>query len=240
VLAFLDVSPRILAAEVSPEEYARLLQMPRHRPLEGDLALRAAGARAWYEANGRPWAAARRVDLVAVEDDRVIASGGPVLTSHTLATRLRDGGAHALLALVVSAGPEVDAEADRLWAEGKPDESFFLDRFGAVVAEQLVRWAMVWFCRQSEPRGETVLPHLSPGCGGWDFADQARLMHVLTRGETLDRLRLLPSGMMSPKNSLLAALGVTRVAVSASAADGCRACDLTPCAFRRVPYQGVA
>jgi hypothetical protein len=51
---------------------------------------------------------------------------------------------------------------------------------------------------------------------------------------------MLDSGMLTPKSSLLAALGVTRRRAAPSPADACRACDLTPCAFRRVPHRGAA
>ena len=53
-------------------------------------------------------------------------------------------------------------------------------------------------------------------------------------------LTLLDSGMLTPKNSLLAVRGLTRQAVAPTAADACRACDLSPCSFRRAPYRGAA
>jgi hypothetical protein len=53
-------------------------------------------------------------------------------------------------------------------------------------------------------------------------------------------LRMLTSGMLAPKNSLLALRGLSRRRVAPSAADACHACDLSPCAFRRAPYRGAA
>ena len=226
-----------LAGEIAAGEYLRLLGLPRSRPLDGELSQRAAGARSWYAAHGRPFVAARKVGIARLEEAGIEVETGQSFVSRTLAGRLRAGEAHALLALAVSAGAEVDEAARRLWEEDKPDESYFLDRFGVAVTERLVFWAMRWFCRQSEPLGETVLPHLSPGCGGWDFADQVKLMTVLSEGPAgPGPLRMLPSGMLEPKSTLLAALGVTRRQVSPSPADACKACDLSPCAFRRAPY----
>jgi hypothetical protein len=241
MLSHVEFSARDLAAEVTGEEYARLLGWPRGRALSDELASRAAAARGWYAEHGRPWAVARRLELWSIDASGVTVETGETFTSRALADRLRTGEAHGLLALAVTAGVEVDVEARRLWDADKPDEAFFLDRFGAAVAERLVFGAMLWFCRRSEPQGETLLPHLSPGCGGWMFEDQAKLMTQLTGGAaTIGPLRMLPSGMLSPKNSLLSALGITARPVAASPADACRACDLTPCAFRRAPHRGAA
>jgi hypothetical protein len=226
-----------MAGAVEEWEYLRLLGLPRSRPLEGELSQRSAGARSWYAAHGRPYIAARKVAIKRLGDESVQVESGQHFTSRTLASRLRSGEAHALLALAVSAGAEVDQESRRLWEEDKPDESYFLDRFGVAVTERLVFWAMRWFCRRSEPVGETVLPHLSPGCGSWDFQDQLKLMSLLTEEATgPGPLRMLPSGMLLPKSTLLAALGVTRLQVLPSPADACKACDLSPCTFRRAPY----
>lgn len=241
-LECVEPSAPALADAVAEAEYARLLGMPRTRGLEGDLAQRAQAARAWYAANGRPWIAARRAAISQLGADSVSLESGEVFRSRALAGRLHAGEAHGVVALAVTAGPEVDEESRRLWQEGKPDEGYFLDRFGAVLAEHLVRWASVWVCRESEPGGETVLAHLSPGCGGWDLAEQAKLMHVIAdgTGDALGPLRMLTSGMLSPKNSLLAVRGLSRRRVVPSAADACAACDLAPCAFRRAPYRGAA
>ncbi|MFI5184192.1 MAG: hypothetical protein ACHQNV_07335, partial [Vicinamibacteria bacterium] len=126
------------------------------------------------------------------------------------------------------------------------DEAFFLDRFAVAAAEGLVGWAAAELCRGSEPAGETLLPHLSPGCGHWDLADQHRLMGLLTGCTSDDKtpsaiaslgpLSLLPSGALDPQHSVLAAFGVTRRVFAATPEDLCRSCDLDPCAFRRAPY----
>ena len=240
--AAFEPSARELVAAVSDAEYARLLGLPRTRALEGDLALRAQAARAWYAAHGRPWVAARRSAIARLDAESVALETGQVFHSRTLASRLATGEAHGLVALAVTAGPQVDEESQRHWQDGRPDEGYFLDRLGAALAEHLVHWVSVRVCRESEPGGETVLAHLSPGCGGWDFEEQARLMQVIAGGAALAAgpLRMLESGMLTPKNSLLAVRGLTRRRVAPSAADACRACDLSPCTFRRAPYRGVA
>src|SRR5262245_16431891 len=58
-----------LAAAVEERELLRLLGMPRSRPLKGDLRAAADAARAWYAAHGRPYVAARRVDVLDAAED---------------------------------------------------------------------------------------------------------------------------------------------------------------------------
>jgi hypothetical protein len=170
---------------------------------------------------------------------------GAELRSAALAERLQGGAAHALLALAASAGREAADEVARLWAAERPDEAYFLDRFAAAVTERLVFWAQGVVCRASEPAGETLLPHLSPGCGHFDLADQHRVMALLTGLSPLDEeaarlgpIALLASGALDPPHSVLAVLGVTRGRVEAAPQDLCRACDLDPCSFRRAAFAG--
>jgi hypothetical protein len=239
----LAAPPAVLAESVSERELVRLLGLPRGRRLEGDLAERAERARAWYAARGRPFVATRAVAIRELRRDSVHLEDGTELRSALLADRLREGAAHGLVALGASAGREVDDEVKRLWADERPDEAYFLDRFAAVVTERLVFWAAGEVCRASESAGETLLPHLSPGCGHWDLADQHRVMALLTGAPTdgptpprLGPLELLASGALRPPHSVLAVLGVTRTRASLAPEDLCRACDLAPCAFRRAPF----
>ena len=235
-----------VAAAVTEREYLRLLQLPRARPLEGDLLERADGARRWYAAHGQPFVATRRVGLLALGPATATLETGVVLSGAALADRLRAGEAHAIVALAASAGRAVAEETARLWAVDRPDEAFFLDRFAVAVTERLVFWAAASLCRESEPAGETLLPHLSPGCGHWDLADQHRLMGLLTgyapgngapaAAMSLGPVSLLPSGALDPQHSVLAAFGVTRRGFAATPEDLCRSCDLDPCAFRRASF----
>ena len=235
----LPASAAELAAAVPEGEYLRLLGLPRGRTLEGDLLDRANGAHDWYARHGRPFVATRRVGVQTLGPTSVALETGGKLESKALADRLREGEAHALLALAASAGPEVAEETKHLWASDRPDEAFFLDRFAVAVTERLVFWASATICRASEPAKETLLPHLSPGCGHWDLADQHRLMALLTGeedGTMLGPVQLLPSGALHPQHSLLAALGVTHRTFANTPEALCRSCDLDPCAFRRAPY----
>jgi hypothetical protein len=238
----LDASGRELASAVSERELKRLLGLPRNFELEGDLRARADGARAWYAEHGRPFAAARRVGVERVEEERVLLEDRTELRSAALAGSLCAARGHAVVVLAASAGREAADESRRLWAEERPDEGFFLDRFATAVTEALVRNAATLLCRAAASAEETLLSHHSPGCGRWSIEDQPRLMTLLEGTPIGDgKMRLGPielhdTGGLDPANSLLAVLGVTRhAAQSTSLADLCRACDLAPCVFRRAP-----
>jgi len=231
-----------LAAAVTERELLRLLGMPRGRELEGELRARADAARAWYAEHGRPFAATRRVGLQDVAAASVRLADGTALRSAGLAEALRATRGHAVVVLAVSAGREVAAEVARAWAEERPDEAWFLDRFATAVTEALVLQASGTECRAASEAGETLLPPRSPGCGDFEIGDQHRLMSLLGgtpgTGErvALGPIELLASGALDPPHSLLAALGVTRHSLEATTPEAlCRGCELDPCAFRRAP-----
>jgi hypothetical protein len=237
------LDPAEVAAAVEARELLRLLGMPRNRPLEGELYDRAETARAWYAAHGRPWVAVRRLE---VQDTTagVRTADGAVLRSARLAESLRRAHGHAVLVLAVSAGREVAAEIARAWADDRPDEAYFLDRFAAAVAEALVLKVSGDECRAFSARGETLLPPHSPGCSDFAIADQHRLMALLG-GEpagpervALGPIELLGSGALDPPHSLLAACGMTREPLASTTRQAlCRGCALEPCPYRRSPFR---
>lgn len=236
-----------VAAAVPEREYRRLLRLPRARPPSAEMRERAEGARRWYARHGRPFVAARFERLRAAGTGEVLLESGLVLHSEALATRLRAGRAHAVLVTAASAGTEVADEAVRLWGDGRPDESYFLDRLAAAVTEVLLLRSSAVACRELAGRRAQLLPHLSPGCGDWDLAEQRSLMQVLvgcgsrSRAATHDGcgpVKVLASGALSPQHSVLAVFGVTReIQPAVSVAETCRSCDLEPCDYRRVPFR---
>jgi len=239
----LPVAASDIVVEVPEREYLRLLGWPRGRALSEELSERAQGARAWYAEHGRPFVATRRIAVHEIGPGDVRLESCDVLTSEELAGRLRSREAHALVVVAVTAGPEVADEAARLWADGRPDAAFFLDRFAAVIAEQLIQVASADWCRDLAPRHERLLPHLSPGCGQWDIGDQQHLMGLLSNvpDGSCGPVSLLASGALRPQHSVLAAFGVSHGVHAAVAADSsCRGCDLDPCGYRRARFRSNA
>src|SRR5262245_19317659 len=129
LMELVDTVPRV---DVDIAEYTRLLGFPRGHVIEGRARELADWARTWYAAHGRPWVYARETEDVALRDGAVWADGVP-LGSPRLGRTLADAGAHAVVLVAVSAGPELEEQARRAWIEEKPDEYFFLEMFGSAV-----------------------------------------------------------------------------------------------------------
>lgn len=238
-----DVGPDTAVGEA---EYRRLLGYPRAATGRGEPEERAselmAWARAWYAAHGRPWLYAREARSLALADETVVLEGVPFATPR-LERRLREAEATGAALVAVSAGPQLELEAQRLWQEEKPDEYFFLEVFGSAVVEHLVRVAGARLCAAAEPAGLAVLPHYSPGYPEWDVSDQGRLLDLI-RGDAPSLpgpLEVLDSGMPRPKKSLLAVFGLTARADRVRPLGeivACETCTLPGCQFRRAPFGG--
>ena len=221
--------------EVLPAEYFRLLGYPRGRAPEGRAGELAAWARDWYAENGRPWIYAREADTVDGEFE------GERFSSAKLQQSLERAGAHSVMLAAVSAGPEAEDEAQRLWREEKPDEYFFLEMFSGAVVEHLITALGARLCDRAEKMGMAVLPHYSPGYPDWDIADQPRLLALLKRRPVPGCLEALDSGALRPKKSLIAVFGLTRQrdrVARLTDLQPCENCSLTPCAYRRAPFRG--
>jgi hypothetical protein len=241
VIEFAEAPARVA---VDPAEYNRLLGYPPDRVPEDRAAELAQWAREWYAANGRPWVYARLTARLALADGAVAIEGVPFAGSR-LRARLGDAEAESVVLVAVSAGPELEAEAGRVWREERPDEYFFLEMFGAAVVEHLLTSVGARLCDWAEAREMAVLPHDSPGYPGWDVAEQPALLALLAaHARTLPGpLDVLASGALVPKKSQLAVFGVTRHVGRLShlaTLVPCRTCGLAGCQYRRSPYRRAA
>src|SRR6266478_2525742 len=106
-----DTSPDV---NVQAAEFQRLLGYPRGFVLHERAAELTNWARDWYVENGRPWIYARYVDSAEVHP----------FAAERLQKTMRDAGAHGAIVASISAGPELEDHAQRLWQEEKPDEYF--------------------------------------------------------------------------------------------------------------------
>ena len=132
MIEIVDNSPDI---NVQPAEYMRLLGYPRGFTLEGRALELAESAREWFERNGHPWIYARGVDAVGIGDNSVIIDRA-AFSSPRLRSTLQAAGAESAVLVAVSAGPELEEEAQARWRDAKPDEYFFLEIFGSAVVEE--------------------------------------------------------------------------------------------------------
>ncbi|HZM06122.1 MAG TPA: hypothetical protein VFC44_24230 [Candidatus Saccharimonadales bacterium] len=221
------------ALAVQESEYKRLLGYPPHYTLEERSRKLAESARQWYAEHGRPWIYARETEA------RRVAG----FSSRQLHDQFRDAEVHGAMLAVVSAGPQCEEKARQLWEEGKPDEYFFMEMYGSAVVEHLITLASGRICAQADQDGMVALPHYSPGYSGWDVADQVKLWKLIQQQKTNELpgdLEVMETGMLRPKKSLLAVIGLTRHLDKATAFAKlvpCENCSLPGCQFRRAPYQ---
>jgi hypothetical protein len=227
--------------EVPDAEYQRLLGYPKHRPLEDRARELADGARDWFSKNGQPWVWAQEISSVELRDGKTQIDG-TTFSSKKLHDIFREAQGHSAVLLAVSAGKECEEHARQLWDEGKPDEYFFLESFGSAVVEQLVVLASAKICGWADENQMAALPHFSPGYSGWDIAEQVplwKLFQKIFNGGFPGPLEVLDSGMLRPKKSQLAVVGLTRDLEKARRFAGlipCENCSLPNCRYRRTPY----
>jgi len=228
----------MMEVHVQDAEFHRLLGYPRGKQPEGRAAELAEWARSWYAEHGRPWIYSREAGSLALADGAAHIDGVP-FTSPRLTDTLDRAGAHGAFLVAVSAGPELEEEAQRHWRAERPDEYFFLEIYGSAVVEHLTTIAGARLCAWADPQGLAVLPHYSPGYPEWDVLEQPRLLQLMA-AELPHPLDVLESGMLRPKKSLLAVFGVTRHTDRLQPLTQlipCENCSYTPCQFRRVQYR---
>jgi hypothetical protein len=235
----LETRPNV---NVEEAEYQRLLGYPKKHVMTGRACELADAARQWFAENGRPWFYARQADGVRLADGKLHV-GGTGFTSKRLHHLFAEARAESAVLVAVSAGKECEEKARELWQEGKPDEYYFLETFGSAVAEHLVALASGSICGWADGRGAAALPHHGPGYSGWHILDQIKLWDLIRQdgANQLDhRLEVLDSGMLRPKKSLLAVIGVTRDLEKArrfARLVPCETCSLAGCRFRRAPQK---
>jgi hypothetical protein len=227
---------------VLPEEYVRLLGYPHGWVLEGRALELANWARDWYARNGRPWFYTRQAENFEIKSDSIYIDGVQ-FTSKRMQATLQRAEAHSVILAAIGAGPEAEEESGRLWAEGKPDEYFFLEIFSSAVVEHLTASTGARLCDWAEQHEMAVLPHCSPGYPEWDVAEQPRLLRLIKRTQRKpfpSHVEVFDTGMLRPKKTLLAVFGLTRHTERLSRLTDlvpCENCSFGPCQFRRVPYR---
>ena len=226
-----------MMVEVQPAEYYRLLGYPPGVAPTGRACELAAAAGEWYGVHGRPWTHTRQAESLALGDGTVRIDGVE-FRCRRLQKSLQEAEAHGAILVAVSAGPEAEEEAQRLWRDEKPDEYFFVEVFASAVVEQLLTETGARLCAQAEEQGMAVLPHYSPGYSGWDIAEQGLLFGLL--GALPGPLAVLESGALLPKKSQIAVFGLTcdpRHLHRLTDSLPCENCSYGSCQYRRAPYR---
>ncbi len=238
MIELVDTLPDI---NVQPAEYKRLLGFPRDRVLEDRSRELAEWARSWYAANGKPWVYARQAKSLSMINGSILIDGVS-FHSERLQTTLHQAEADSAILVAVSAGPELEAEAQRAWLSEKPDEYFFLEIFGSAIVEHLMTMTGARLCAWAEGHKLAVLPHYSPGYPEWNIVEQAKLYALMkqTAAQPMPgNVDVLESGMLRPKKSLLAVFGLTRKTDNVRRLTDlvpCENCSFSTCQYRRTAY----
>ncbi len=228
--------------EVQDSEYKRLLGYPQDYEVDDRVKALMDQTRRWYSENGKPWIYARRSEALAVTDKSVRIDDADFY-SPRLRSQLAQAKAHSVMLLAASAGKSCEERARQLWKEEKPDEYFFMEVYGSAVVEHLVTHAGAQFCEWADTKGMAILPHYSPGYPGWDISEQGRLLTLIThkkKDSFPEEIRVLETGMLFPKKSLLAVFGITSHIGEVKRLTSlipCENCSFQPCRYRRLPYR---
>jgi hypothetical protein len=228
--------------DVQESDYIRLLGYPKHHEMGERPRELADSARQWFYENGQPWFYVRQLDTPELKHGK-LRIGGTEFSSKRLHDQFVEAQATSGIVIAVSAGKECEERARQLWQESKPDEYFFMEMFGSAVVEHLVTVANGRICAWADANKTAALPHYSPGYSGWDVSEQVKLWDLMRKNSSHvleENLEVMDSGMLRPKKSLLAVVGVTRDLEKARRLTKlipCENCFLPGCDYRRGPYK---
>ena len=226
---------------IDQDEYIRLLGYPIGHKLDGRAKELADITRSWYTENGQPWMYFRKANNYELKD-QIFVIDGVEFESKAVWDRFRKSDVQDVFLVAVSAGTECEDQAGKLWKESKPDEYFFMEMYGSAVVENLIMQASAHICSWADENQLAVLPHYSPGYAQWDVIDQLKLIELIQNGDRGEQLKVesLSSGMLKPKKSLLAIIGITKEHSKLTLVPGmvpCEKCALKGCQYRRKPYR---
>ncbi len=142
--------------------------------------------------------------------------------------------AEGLVLGLVTIGPELEAELQRLQGAGDLTRALLLDACGSAAAEEAAD--RLGECLGATPGGQlAALPprigcRISPGYGGWSLQAQPALLALLG-AENLG-VSLTPGLMMIPRKSISFAMWLGARRPLAQGLAGCTACDLARCRSR--------
>ena len=235
----MDGAPRV---DVQESEYKRLLGYPPDHEIGARVKDLIESTGRWYAENGRPWVYARRAEMLELSNGGMRIEGVDFV-SLKLQSQLSDAVSNEVMLVAASAGKDCEERARQLWNEEKPDEYFFMEVYGSAVVENLITNVGARFCEWADRNRKAILPHYSPGYPGWEISEQDKLLKLILRekkAELSKEIRVLDSGMLQPKKSLLAVFGITpnveRVKRLTSLIP-CENCSLHSCQYRRLPYR---
>jgi hypothetical protein len=242
-----NASPWICAHEISSVEIPAENSL-NHSPIEPERGLQSASSESCQDTRDEfcaPPTRAHGENNIHSPNGHglTVRIGGTEFSSPRLRELFTESQTRSAVLVAVSAGRECEERAHQLWEEGKPDEYFFLEVLGSAVVEQLIVLASGRICGWADDNKLAALPYFSPGYSGWDIAQQIPLWNLFRHdfnGKFPGPLEVLESGMLRPKKSQLAVIGLTRDLEKArrfARMIPCESCSLPNCRYRRAAYK---
>jgi hypothetical protein len=168
------------------------------------------------------------VHETALDDDGAVVLAGGRFTGKIIARVLK--GSDLATAYALTLGPELDAEASALAANGDVLSSILLDTAGSlVVAKASIALIGRIFDAEAAPRGWSVTPPFGPGQCRWDLAEQRVLFDLIAPSRI--GIALTDTFLMIPKKSVSGVLGIG-MPDEIFTTTPCRLCDRKDCPGR--------
>ncbi len=238
MLEFLDNTPD---SNVQESEFKRLLGYPPEFVLTDRVKELMTSTREWYRVHGKPWMYVRQMESFELSDTK-FAINEHEFHSERIIEQMKKTMGDQVVAVAVSAGRNCELHARQLWDEEKPDEYYFMEVYASAVVEHLIANASGKICTWADQQSMAALPRYSPGYPTWDIQEQQKLFDVITDRSNFrfpEEIKILQSGMLNPKKSLLALFGLTKhldIVRKTANVIPCHNCSLANCQYRRGAY----
>ena len=135
-----------------------------------------------------------------------------------------------VIVLCVTVGEAIENAVTENFSRGNYALSVLIDAAATAAVEQVADDVEAVMKPGAKKRGFTLKTRFSPGYGDWSLTAQRKIL-ALSGGKGIG-VTLTESLMLTPRKSVTAVIGLSRVADSCtSTAAGCAACGKTDCPF---------
>jgi hypothetical protein len=199
-IAAQDAGYRHFRTETAELPVASLLRMQgyrdlaRVRPRVRDIATKAAGL---AQSLAAPEAYYRRIAVRSCTPDALELEGG--IRFHSASFAKVFAGCGEAVALVLTLGPALDAETERLTERDEIVEALFLEMAGWLAVEQATKALVLHLSDQVRDQHLGPTRRLGPGYADWPLDEQAGLFALFEDAPL--PVRLLDSCAMVPRKS---------------------------------------
>lgn len=173
--------------------------------------------------------------IETVEEGRVSVGGGLVLASETIGRLL--AGCTEVVIYLATIGRRLEEEVSRLMSGGQALDAMILDAIGSEAAEKAADAVQSAVESKARESGLVTTSRHSPGCCGWDVAQQRVLFQAVSVASL--GVSLTESCLMVPRKSTSGVIGLFSSHIAKISP--CYACDEgQSCRHRRLWKQEIS